>query len=114
MAEIVFYKMLRYSRQDERAGRLQFGGWLIPEIGLSIMHVTVWLSPCSLRGALAQQRRSRKERTLEGDNLFTSTAFATAFLWILNFTVIGPPEQSRDHPVHSDQYEIIRKIPRIK
>lgn len=22
--------------------RLQFGGWLIPEIGLSIMHVSVW------------------------------------------------------------------------
>lgn len=53
MAKRDFYKMLSYSRQDERAGRLRFGGWLIPEIGLSIMHVSVWLSPCSLRGALA-------------------------------------------------------------
>lgn len=113
MAEVDFSKMLSYSRQDERAGRLQFGGWLIPEIGLSIMHVSVWLSPCSLRGALAHQRRSRKERTLEGDNLFTSAAFSTAFLWILNFTVIGPPEKSKDHSIHSDQYEIIHKIQRI-
>lgn len=95
MAGIEFYKILNYSRQDERAGRLQFGGWLIPEIGLSIMHVSVWLSPCSLRGALAQQRRSRKQRTLEGDNLFTSAAFSTDFPGILNSTVIGPPGQKQ-------------------
>lgn len=43
-AERYFLKVLSYSRQDERTGRLQFGGWLIPEIGLSIMHVSVWLT----------------------------------------------------------------------
>lgn len=67
--------------KDEKAGRLQFGGWLIPEIGLSIMHVSVWLSPCSVKGALALQRRSTKERTLEGDSLFRSAAFSAAFLF---------------------------------
>lgn len=41
MAEVDLYKMLGCFRQDERAGRLPFGGWLIPEIGMSIMHVSV-------------------------------------------------------------------------
>lgn len=36
---------------------------------------SLWLSPCSLKGALAQQRGRREEGTLEGDNLFTSAAF---------------------------------------
>lgn len=52
---------LSYFGQYERAGRLQFDGWLIPEIGLSIMHVSVWLSPCSLRGALAKQKQKGED-----------------------------------------------------
>lgn len=100
------HKRLSHPRRDERAGRLQFGGWLIPEIGLSIMHVSVWFLPFSLRGALAHAatKKQAEEDTRGRQFVHICSLLKSFFFWILNFTVIGPPE------VHTDQCEIIHTI----
>lgn len=98
-------KMLNDPRRDGTAGSLSFEGQLIPEIGLSIMHASVWLFPCSSRGALAQQRRCRKGKDTRGRQ------FVHICSCLRSFTVMGSPEEkSRDLSIRSDQYEIIHRI----
>ena len=109
--------MLSYSRRDERAGKTAVW-WVANSWNRTVNYACFGLA-LSLQSercfSSAEKEKKQKGEDTRGRQFVHICSLLhqpSSGFWI--FAVMGPPEHGTDRSIHSDQYEIIHKIRRIK